>query len=180
MFDIKEHAEVQKLLPAIQKPSGANHHAFLRDLMTPKQPSNSAGTSPTSDNMPVCIFSNDSSKATRAAVKGEVICKHSCEHHPEVVDPRLWRKLPQELVELVFAKLPLPQIIQLCESSKAWLTMTKSANFGEACSRRYPQLFGLLGWNPHGKEMWTIMYDIESNEAKEWVYVETIYWFLWK
>lgn len=114
--------------------------------------------------MPMRISSEDSRIAKRAAVKGEVMCKHSCEHHGEVMDPRLWRNLPQELVELIFAELPLPRILELCECSKAWLTMTNSL----ALLAKFVQNATLNSsgyWDGISMARWTTMYDIKS---KEW------------
>lgn len=149
---------------AIQKASGTNHHAFFQELMISKSPSCLVGTSPPSQGIATCIPSKDSKTAKSAVLKDGVICRHTCEYHPEVVDPRLWRKLPQELVELVFAKLPLPLIPELRECSKAWYTMSKSFNFREACSASHPRLFGLLGWDIYGESIRSTLYDMKSNE----------------
>lgn len=47
-------------------------------------------------------------------------CPHVCESHHEMMDPALWKKLPESLVELIFARLPLHNVIQLQSLSKSW------------------------------------------------------------
>jgi hypothetical protein len=149
----------------MQKTSGAKYHAFFQDLMIATNPSSSMNVLPPSEEMQVCVPSKYSRIGTRGAgLKGWGICKHYRVHHAEVMDPGLWRKLPEELVERVFAKLPLPCVVELRNSSKAWYNMSKSANFGKACSKSHPKVFGILGWRPDTCCMRTTLYDIETEE----------------
>lgn len=176
LSDIKGSAVVQKLLPAIQKFSGTNQHAIhhlFQELMISKQPPDPilsclVGISPSSEEMQVCISNKDSRTATRSTGKCQGMCTYTCAHHPELVDSGLWRRLPQELVELVFAILPLPRIFELCESSKAWSALSKSSNFRQACSEGHPKFSRLVGFNCHFESTWTRIHDIES----EWLCIE--------
>lgn len=148
--DLKGNSQVQKLLPAIHhKFSGAGH----QDLMLRAS----------------VHFQQRFRSTKRPSVQGQVTCQHSGEHHPELVERWLWRKLPQEVVELVFAHLPLPQIVGLRTCSEAWSVLSKSSNFLDACSVRYPKLFGLSVWEVHCESMRTTVYDIKS---REWLGVE--------
>lgn len=170
---IKADVEVQKFLVAMQKCNGVDHHAFFQDLITSNQPSCLVDVSPSSEDMPVRSFSNDARMVKRAAGKGKgkVVCRHVCEHHPEivVVDRWLWRKLPLEIVELVFSKLPLDLIIHLRNSSGAWNALSKSRNFGEAYSKKHPHLYGLMGWDSENNER--IYVRVHDIEGKSWEYV---------
>ena len=171
LSDIKGNAGVQKLLPAIQKFSGTNQHAIhdlFQELMISKQPPDPilsclVGISPSSEEMQVCISNKDSRTATRSTGKCQGMCTYTCAHHPELVDSGLWRRSPQELVELVFAILPLPRIFELCESPKAWSALSKSSNFRQACSEGHPKLSGLVGFNCHFESTWTRIHDINPS-----------------
>ena len=69
----------------------------------------------------------------------------------------------------MFAKLPLPLIIQLRRHSQAWNTMSKSSNFRDACTKKHSKIVGLVGWDVHEERIWTTILDIK---AKEWSFVE--------
>lgn len=130
------------------------------------QPSCVADSLPPSEDMLVCKSSKDSRMVKGMAGKGQATCKHVCEHHPELVDRWLWRKLPFEMVELVIAKLPFSCIIDLCGSTEAW----KSSNFREACSEKHAKPFGLMVyWGESKRRIEPMVYDID---AKKWLLVE--------
>lgn len=106
-------------------------HAFFQDVMISKPQQSSPGnvvSLPREETL-VCTSSENSRMARRAAAgKSQMsICEDSCEYHQAVVDPWLWRNLSQELVELIFAKLPMPLIVELRECSQAWYTISKSS-----------------------------------------------------
>ena len=93
--DIKANSQVQELMPVIQKASVATHHACFQDFM--KIPKHQQF--PSYEETLVCTSSRHSREAKRAAAGRDqsVVCRHSCEHHQEVVDPWLWRNSSQEL-----------------------------------------------------------------------------------
>jgi hypothetical protein len=172
--DIKANPQVQQLMPAIQKGSLAKQHgAIFQDWMNfPKQQRRScSGNDASPEETVVSVRVRDSRMAKRIAGKGQMsVCKHICEHHAEVVDPWVWGNLPRELVELVFAKLPLPRIIELRKCSKGMPRMIcKTSDFRGACSESHPVLFGLLGWDAHHESLGTRLLDVKS---KEWLFVE--------
>jgi hypothetical protein len=52
-----------------------------------------------------------------------------------MMDPTLWRKLPEYLVELIFARLPLNNVVQLQSLSKDWRYVVKMLKlFHKSCS----------------------------------------------
>jgi hypothetical protein len=108
-----------------------------------------------------------SSRDSRAAKSGKgrtIKCKHTCEHHQEVVHSWTWRN---ELVALVFAQLPLPHIFRLCESSEAWSAMSSLSSIPSgALSERFPKLVVLLGWGPATKQFTATIY---GHESQEWL-----------
>ncbi|KAG0615725.1 hypothetical protein M758_5G062100 [Ceratodon purpureus] len=75
-------------------------------------------------------------------------CPHACEAHNEMMDPALWRKLPEYLVELIFARLPLNKVVQLQSLSKYWRYAVKmSKPFHRSCSEFSAQRFALVTSN---------------------------------
>lgn len=161
-------------MPPIQKGSVAKQHgAIFQDWMNfPKQQRRScSGNDALPEETLVSVRVRDSRMAKGIAGKGQMsVCKHICEHHAEVVDPWVWGNLPRELVELVFAKLPLPRIIELRKCSKGMPRMIcNTSDFREACSESHPVLFGLLGWDAHHESLGTRLLDVKS---KEWLLVE--------
>ena len=75
-------------------------------------------------------------------------CPHACDAHHEMMDPALWRKLPEYLVELIFARLPLNSVIQLESLSKYWRHSVKmSKPFHKSCSEFSEQRFALVTSN---------------------------------
>lgn len=75
-------------------------------------------------------------------------CPHVCEAHPEMMDPALWKKLPEYLVELIFARLPLHNIVQLQSLSRYWrFAVRLSKPFQKTCSEFGAQRFALVTSN---------------------------------
>lgn len=62
------------------------------------------------------------------------------------MDPAVWGNLPEDLLQLVFARLEVPQINRLRVLSKAWLRHMKSTNskFRQLCAEAHPKLFALV------------------------------------
>lgn len=114
-------------------------------------------------------FSTETRVAKRAAVNGPQVCRHICIHHPEMIDPGLWSKLSEDLVGLVFARLPIPQIIELRKCSTAWSSLSETSSFKRSFAEANPNLFGLLGWDNDLETFRTRMFDAKS---KEWHGVE--------
>jgi hypothetical protein len=98
------------------------------------------------------------------------VCTHACEHHEELVNPGVWGNLPQELMERVFGKLPLPPILQFRESCLDWSGLVQSSNIKEACSEGHPKLFGLVVHHPPTMPyIW-----IHEIESEEWLRFELV------
>ena len=47
-------------------------------------------------------------------------CEHECAHHAALMNPTIWSGLPVELLQSVFARLPLAGIIRLQCLSREW------------------------------------------------------------
>jgi len=111
-------------------------------------------------------FSTETKVAKRAAAagNGSQVCRHVCIHHPEMIDPGLWSKLSEDLIGLIFARLPIPRIIELQKSSSAWSSMSDSSSFKRSFADANPNLFGLLGWDNDLETFWTRMFDAKSME----------------
>lgn len=60
------------------------------------------------------------------------------------MNPNLWGNLPQEILQNVFAHLPLGEISCLKLLSKEWRQIVSSADFQRVCSEVYPKLVCLL------------------------------------
>jgi hypothetical protein len=174
--DIKDNAEVQRLLPAIQKCMGANQHDIFQDLAISKQspeqdlPSCLLDLSPPRRELPVPTSRNSFATAKKSVVKGELVCTHACAHHPELVNPGVWRDLPQELMERVFGKLSLSTILQFRKSCLDWSGLIQSSNIKEACSEGHPKIFGLVVYHLLTRPyIW-----IHEIESEEWLRFETM------
>ncbi|KAG0626570.1 hypothetical protein M758_2G135400 [Ceratodon purpureus] len=164
--DINENPEVRKLLMMIQQPvpGATNDRAFLQDSTPMEQPS--YVIEPSVETKAVSLPLLDYRALKRVALKRGVSCRHSCKHHPELLDPFLWNSLPEDVVELVFARLSTGKIIALCEESKVWSAMARSSNFRGVFSEGHPEIFGLVRWDEAGKRFWNLTYDVKS---KEWM-----------
>ncbi|KAG0587106.1 hypothetical protein KC19_2G141000 [Ceratodon purpureus] len=167
--DINENPEVRKLLMMIQQPvpGATNDRPFLQDFTPTEQPFSVIGRAPSVETETVCIpRCLDYRALKRVALRNGVSCRHSCKHHPELLDPFLWSTLPEDVVELVFARLSTGKIIALREQSAIWSAMAKSSNFRGVFSESHPEIFGLVNWDKYGKRFWNLTYDIKS---KEWM-----------
>ena len=173
--EVEDRPEIQKLLLLIQNfGTAATDRALLQDAVIKEQSSCQVGANPKPCRDKSKVDNNsvmESQAVKRVSVETlEVGCRHSCEHHPELMDRSLWSTLPQELVELVLARLPMQQLVELCKCSQVWSALSKSPDFRRECSKRHPKLFGLVGWKEYpGRTVSTVVYDIESND---WSYRE--------
>lgn len=95
----------------------------------------------------------------RVATAGE--CAHSCLCTP--MYPGLWRTLPKELLQLVFARVPVPKINQLRCLSREWrLSLYTGSNFMWACAEAGPKIFETITEHCQGLiSVW--LYDIRAN-----------------
>jgi hypothetical protein len=170
--DIKDNAEVQKLLPAIQKCRGANQHDIFQDLAISKQSLTSCllDLSPPRREMPVPTSRNGFATAKKSVVEGQLVCTHACAHHEELVNPGIWRNLPQELMGRVFGKLPLRTILQFRESYLDWSRLVQSSNIKEGCAEGHPKVVGLVVHRPLTMPyIW-----IHEIKSKEWLRFATM------
>lgn len=68
---------------------------------------------------------------------------------PWFMRPLLWSKLPEELLELIIARLPVAQIDGLRALSKSWrFNMSPHSNFKRLCAEARPKLFALMRADP--------------------------------
>lgn len=173
VFEMEAKPEIQKLLLLIQNSGIApTDRALLQDTVATKQPSCQVDANPKlCESKVACNSVITSNTVKRVTVEPlQVGCRHACEHHPELMDRSLWSTLPQELVELVLARLPMQQLVELCRCSQVWSIVSRSPDFRRECSKQHPKLFGLVGWkeNP-GRRVCTVVCDMDSNE---WCYRE--------
>lgn len=160
---LQKLSDVQKLRVATQRVSVIEDRASEEDNMGPKR----ARLITQAEASNVC--GNSSTETRVAAWKGPQVCTHTCFHHPEIVNPGLWSKLTEDLVGLVFARLPIPRIIGLRKCSEAWSAMSNSSSFKEAFGEANPKLFGLLGWDGDLENFRTRILEVTS---KQWHGVE--------
>lgn len=153
----------QKLQVAIQGITSTEDRASGEDNTRSKRIRLSRQAEPSN----VCGNSSTETRVAnmRAAWNGPEICTHTCIHHPEIVNPGLWSKLGEDLVGLVFARLPIPRIIGLRKCSEAWSAMSDSSSFKGAFAEANPKLFGLLGWDSDLENFRTRILDVTF---KEW------------
>lgn len=101
----------------------------------------------------------------RRVVETESPCGHVCPQHPAMLDPAVWSRLPEELLELTFARLPLPNIQRLRCLSKQWdRSLNEKSHFKATCAEVNRKIFALLEENidDYGK-FWIKLYDMYSN-----------------
>lgn len=152
---------IQMLLQVIQKSESVaanNKHTSLQDAIVTNQVS---GILPSGEIEAACISGVHSSTVT---VESAVAWRDSCEHHLEWMDPLLWSTLPRDLLELVFARLSIVKIIDLCVLSMQWSEMSKSPNFRRVFSERYPKLFELVGRCKTGEILDEVVYEVKFND----------------
>lgn len=164
--DVESMPESRTAASTTKAPNGA---AFVNEVMITKQPT---GPTPALDGgtltevlSKACIQESNPKLVNRAREGAQMGCRHFGEHHLGVIDPCIWSALPEELVEIVFAKLPMPKIIDLIRDSEAWSTLSESPNFRQRCSERH--FFSLMRWDSASVEGDTVratVFDITSNE----------------
>jgi hypothetical protein len=170
--EMEAKPEIQKLLLLIRDSgSAATDRGFLQEeavISTSKQSFDTNSELCRDESKVGCKLSVvDSEIVKRVSLESTKVpgCRHTCEHHPELMDRSLWSTLPQELVELVLARLPMQQLVEICRCSQLWSIIAKSPEFRHECSKRHPKLFGLVGWKEHpGRTVCTVVYDIETND----------------
>lgn len=86
-------------------------------------------------------------------------CTHSCSDHTELMNPNLWGNLPQEILQNVFAHLPLGEISCLTLLSKEWRQIVSSDDFQRTCSEVHPKLVCLLTSNRVRNLFWVRVMD---------------------
>ncbi|KAG0571276.1 hypothetical protein KC19_VG001100 [Ceratodon purpureus] len=82
---------------------------------------------------------------------------------------KLWRSFPEDLLEMVFARLPVRTIVELIRDSHAWSIMSKSATFRRTCVERHPcSLPCLMRWDAASAEGGSVRATVYDHESKEW------------
>lgn len=101
-------------------------------------------------------------------------CRHVCAEHEELMNPNLWERLPRDVLQIVFARLPLPDISRLHCLSRAWrMTMATldsednalHSDFFTVCGEAYPRLFAFI--KPFGSARVAFkitVFDVKSNK----------------
>lgn len=78
-------------------------------------------------------------------------CAQSCAHHAKLMDIALWSELPEELQELVFARLPWPQIYRVRILSKGWnqklMSGAKDSQLKQPVPELNPSCLAFLHWD---------------------------------
>lgn len=76
----------------------------------------------------------------------------------------LWSQLPDELLELIFARLPVAQIYPLRVLSKQWRSnLTPRSYFKRLCALARPQLFALMRADPQRGKLRFKLFDARSH-----------------
>lgn len=116
-----------------------------------------------------CTPVSDSRKAgERAAVDGSTTCKHTCTFHAEEMDPRLWSKLPGEVLAHIFARLPLPQIFALRKLSREWSKTSMTSAFRQLWTEAHSKVFGIVEYNGFGEFTIAAFDDSHGWSSKVW------------
>lgn len=86
-------------------------------------------------------------------------------HLHEPMNPALWSTLPEELLQLVFARLPWREILELRLLSKQWKQSLSSRNseFRRVCTEANPRLFAMISPAYEFGVMSIRMYDIKAD-----------------
>jgi hypothetical protein len=79
-------------------------------------------------------------------------CEHSCSDIKELMNPnpKLWGALPGELLQMVFAHLPVHEISRLQFLSKEWRQIVSSPDFHRVRNEVYPKLVCFITRVQHG------------------------------
>lgn len=84
------------------------------------------------------------------------------------MNPCLWSALPDEVLQLVFARLPLPKLNQLRTLSKKWnrrFSSPEDPEFMRACQAAHPGLFAMV---IEGFDLGSISVRLYDTKAKKW------------
>jgi hypothetical protein len=107
-------------------------------------------------------------EAADVPVEDRVTCKHFCAHHTSLMDPAVWRNLPEEVMQMVFARLPMLQIVSLQCLSKAWrwnVTAVESGFRRLSAGLQKPNVFALADEAIHDIGVLSIkMFDVEAQK----------------
>jgi hypothetical protein len=95
-------------------------------------------------------------------------CTHSCSDHTEPMNPNLWGNLPQEILQNVFAHLPLGEISCLKLLSKEWRQIVSSADFQRVCSEVYPKLVCLLTRDRGARDEHNLFWVRVMDHSQKW------------
>lgn len=152
--------------------AGIRDDILVRTLLPTLPAAPHAGTTSTHSpdtTLALCIPNTDHPKRAKTSAMQMIGCRHFCKHHKEVVDPWLWSTLPLELVEIVFAKLPLQTIITLTRRYGAWAELTNATNFREFCAQRHPKLLALMRWGGASADGDTVRATVFDVAVSNWV-----------
>lgn len=105
-------------------------------------------------------------KAKREAThKGKIVCESTCCKHEAVMKPKLWTKLPKELVELVFSHLIARDNIALQLVSKEWkFAVSTNSYFQKLCQQVSNNKFAIMSWDDDKQNFIYHMFDYDSNK----------------
>lgn len=90
-------------------------------------------------------------KSIMSGEKATEVCDHSYNDHQELEspNPEIWGALPRELLHMVFARLPVHEIVSLQFLSKEWRQIVSSADFHRVCNEVYPKLVCFISRDQH-------------------------------
>lgn len=99
------------------------------------------------------------SRVSRSTVRGY----NSCLCAP--MDPALWSTLPKELLQQIFARLPLAQIVRLrCLSTEwEWNLTSKDSEFTRACAEANPKIVAVVRGGYTQGSVAVSLHDIKTN-----------------
>ena len=99
-------------------------------------------------------------------VKRQIVCAHSCLEKGVLMNSGLWGSLPKEVLQLVFARLPVVAIKRLRCVSKEWKVNidTPGSEFRKACEEASTKTFALVYMDPDDDDrLWARVFDKDSN-----------------
>lgn len=85
-------------------------------------------------------------RSSATLTKRSTYCNHACFEHAALMNPELWRGLPEELLQLVLARLPVGEVNRLRCVSKKWRRRMNAADshFKRLCTNAHTKLFALI------------------------------------
>ncbi|KAG0617813.1 hypothetical protein M758_4G017000 [Ceratodon purpureus] len=108
------------------------------------------------------------------AVETQLICKRSCPEHKEVMSPALWGALPKDLLQIVFAHLPLADFSRLRCLSEEWRDSieTPHSEFIQVCKAvisTHTNSFALISTDKDDMYgvFWVRVFDMKANRWHE-------------